>query len=164
MALTYRSSVVPNGASSVPYRSGPVAGIVNAGYFTTRSGVPIRHVLRSSSLGIGGMSAGFPCGAPASTHLTIVAISPSLNEGSSLYFWIPIVLSRNHGGISRLLTRSLIERAHGRASVYERSDIGAISSGRWHRTQERLKIGATSFEYVTCRSARAAVCATATAG
>src|SRR5437016_12399159 len=98
MALTYRSSVVPNGASSVPYRSGPAAGMVNAGYFTTRSGVPIRHVLRSSSFGIGGMSAVFPCGAPASTHLTIVAISASLDDGSLLYFWITMVLSGNQVG------------------------------------------------------------------
>src|SRR5262245_19878821 len=43
------------------------------------------------------------------------------------------------------------------------SDIGAISSGRWHRTHDRLKIGATSFEYVTCRFG-AAVCAPAGTG
>src|ERR1700681_420460 len=105
------------------------------------------------------MSAGLPCGAPASTHLTIVAISASLNDGSFLYFWIPIVLSTNHGGISRLVTRSFIARAQGRASLYVISDIGAISSGRWHRTQERLRIGATSFVNVTCADAVGAVCA-----
>src|SRR5882672_2756301 len=78
---------------------------------------------------------------------------------------MPIVLSRNQGGISRLLTRSLIARAQGRASEYVRRDIGAISSGRWHRTHERFMIGATSFVNVTGRSARGeAVCATPTAG
>src|SRR5262245_26435152 len=43
------------------------------------------------------------------------------------------------------------------------SDIGAISSGRWHRTHDRLKIGAMSFENVTCRFG-AAVCAPAGTG
>src|SRR5580765_1001809 len=78
---------------------------------------------------------------------------------------MPIVLSRNQGGISRLLTRSLIARAQGRASEYVRRDIGAISSGRWHRTHERFMIGATSFVNVTARSERAdAVCADPTTG
>src|SRR5207245_2339623 len=31
--------------------------------------------------------------------------------------------------------------------------IGAISSGRWHRTQDRYRIGATSFVNVTCAGA-----------
>src|SRR5262245_10803694 len=113
----YRSSVVPKGASSVPYRSGPAAGILNVGYCTMRSGLPIVQVLADCCVGMGGMSAGFPCGAPESTHFTMVAISASLSEGSFLYFWMPIVLSRNHGGISRLLTRVLIAWAHGRASA-----------------------------------------------
>ena len=76
------------------------------------------------------MSAGFPWTAPPSTHLTIVVISSSRNDGSFLYFWMPIVLSRNQGGISRLLTRCLIDCAQGRASFYVSSDIGAISPGR----------------------------------
>src|SRR5260370_20591412 len=104
----------------------------------------------SSSFGCEGISAGLPCGATPSAHLTIVAISASLNDGSFLYFWMPIVLSTNHGGISRLLTRSFIARAQGLASLYVSRDIGAISSGRWHRTQERYRIGATSFVNVTC--------------
>jgi hypothetical protein len=42
---------------------------------------------------------------------------------------MPIVLSSGHGGIARLTTRSLMERAHGRASVNVNSDIGAIEPG-----------------------------------
>ena len=49
----------------------------------------------------GGMSAGFPCGAPASTHLTMVAISSSVSDRSLLKCWMPTFLSMNHGGISR---------------------------------------------------------------
>ncbi len=62
------------------------------------------------------MSAGLPCGAPASTHLTMVSISSSESDGSLLNFVIPIVLSTCHGGISREATRVLMERAHGRTS------------------------------------------------
>ena len=38
--------------------------------------------------------------------------------------------SAGQGGISRVTTRSLIDRAHGRASVYSSSAIGAMLSGR----------------------------------
>src|SRR5262245_15355481 len=100
------------------------------------SGVPIRQVLSASCAGIGGMSAALPCGAPLSTHLAIVAISASVSDGSFLYSWMPMVLSTNHGGISRFVTRLLIDCAHGRASLYVSSDIGAISSGRWQRTHD----------------------------
>src|SRR3989442_15791926 len=106
----------------MPYKSGPVAGILNAGYFTIKSGVPIRQVVISSKFGMAGMSAGVPCTAPASAHLTMVAISSSRNEGSFFYFWIPIVLSRNQGGISRLVTRFLINCTQGRASLYGTTD------------------------------------------
>ena len=41
-----------------------------------------------------------------------------------------MVLSMNHGGISRSAVRSLIARAQGRASSYVSSDIGATASGR----------------------------------
>ena len=34
-----------------------------------------------------------------------------------------------HGGICRVATRSLMERAHGRTSWYVMSDIGAIEFG-----------------------------------
>src|SRR5947207_922619 len=110
--------------------SGAVAGILNAGYFTIKSGVLNRQLVISSKSRLARMSAGFPCTAPASAHLTMVAISSSRNDGSFLYFWMPIVLSRNQGGISRLLTRCLIDCTQGRASLYVSSDIGAISPGR----------------------------------
>ena len=48
------------------------------------------------------------------------------------------------GGMLRDATRSRIERAHGRASSYVCSDIGAIESGRWHDSHLFWKIGATS--------------------
>jgi hypothetical protein len=49
----------------------------------------------------GGASAGLPSGAPASTQRAIVAISASLNDGSSLNLRIPTRRSMYHGGISR---------------------------------------------------------------
>src|SRR5262249_46224785 len=48
------------------------------------------------------------------------------------------------GGICRRTTFSLIDRAHGRASLYVRRDIGAIEPGRWQFWHDRWKIGATS--------------------
>ena len=41
-----------------------------------------------------------------------------------------MVLSMNHGGISRKAVLSLIARAQGRACSYVSSDIGATESGR----------------------------------
>src|SRR5436309_2101215 len=55
----------------------------------TRSGCPICHVSLSSNLRGGCMSAGFPCGAPLSTHLTMTAISSSDKEMSLLNRWTP---------------------------------------------------------------------------
>ena len=43
--------------------------------------------------------------------VAIAAISSSLSEGSSLYRWIPMFLSMNHGGISPAAVRFVIERA-----------------------------------------------------
>jgi hypothetical protein len=43
----------------------------------------------------------------------------------------------NHGGISRLATFCLIDRAHGRLSWNVSSDIGAIDPGLWQRWHAR---------------------------
>ena len=68
----------------------------------------------------GGMSAGFPRGAPLSTHAAMVSISASLSEMSSLNVWMPTSFSMNQGGITpmRFLSpvRCLMLRAHGRTS------------------------------------------------
>jgi hypothetical protein len=76
------------------------------------------------------MSFGSPFGEPASTHFTMVSISLSLSDRSFSKSWMPIVLSICQGGICREATRLLIERAQGRDSSNETSDIGAIESGR----------------------------------
>src|SRR5215831_5405197 len=102
-----------------------------SGVDTIRSGLPIAHSYAFSNAGVGGMSAGLPFGAPPSTHFTIVAICSSLSDGSSLNFWMPTLRSMNHGGISRCEIFVLMDRAHGRASSYVVSDIGAIDPGRW---------------------------------
>src|SRR5439155_11055614 len=52
--------------------------------------------------------------------------------------------SANHGGISRFMVLFLMARAHGRTSLYDIKDIGAIWFGRWHRTQLSKTMGATS--------------------
>ena len=57
----------------------------------------------------GGMSFGSPCGAPASTHRTMVSICSSVSERSFLKCWMPTVLSMCHGGICRAATRALID-------------------------------------------------------
>ncbi len=76
------------------------------------------------------MSFGSPFGEPASTHFAMVSISLSVSERSFSNSWMPMVLSMCHGGICRACTRFLIDRAHGRDSSNETSDIGAIESGR----------------------------------
>src|SRR5262245_35639360 len=109
------------------------------------------------------MSLGSPFGAPASTHFTMVSICPSVSERSFLYFWIPTDLSRCQGGIWRVETRLLMERAQGRLSSYVTSDIGAIDSGRWHASHFSWKMGAMSFVNVGADLA-AAVWALAASG
>ena len=94
------------------------------------SGVPICQVSVFAHWRGGGMSAGFPCGAPASTHFTMASISRSVSDRSLLKCWTPTFLSMNHGGISRAATFRLIDAAHGRASAYVSSDIGAMLPGR----------------------------------
>src|SRR5262245_26152931 len=80
-ALIQRSSVRPESTVHSGHQSGPTAGTVTSTALDTiRSGVPI--VQRSFGNVRGdGISAGFPCGEPASTHLTIVSISASVNDG-----------------------------------------------------------------------------------
>src|SRR5439155_10920111 len=72
-----------------------------------------------------------PCRAPPSTHATMVSTSRSVRL-RLLASSRPNRGSANHGGISRLATRVLIARAHGRASSYVVSAIGAASPARWH--------------------------------
>src|SRR3954451_19191687 len=62
---------------------------------------------------------------------------------------MPTVLSMCHGGIWRDATRVLMARAHGRASSYVISDIGAIEFGRWQASHFSWKMGATSLVNVT---------------
>ena len=62
------------------------------------------------------MSLGSPSGAPASTQRTMVAICSSLSERSLANCWMPTVLSRCHGGMLRVTTRSRMDFAHGRVS------------------------------------------------
>src|SRR5262245_37900043 len=101
------------------------------GLLTIRSGFPIFQ--SSLKVRAGGMSAGFPSGAPASTHLPTAWISSLVREGSFAYSWMPIVLSTYHGGMTPARgpnpVRFLIDRAHGRTSSYVINDIGAIESG-----------------------------------
>src|SRR5216683_2491718 len=80
----------------------------------TASGSPIAHP--SAYVGGAGRSAGSPSGAPALTQRRIVS------------FWTCVP----------------IDFTQGRASLKVRSDIGAISPGRWHVVQFLYRIGATS--------------------
>ena len=93
------------------------------------------------------MSAALPRAAPLSTHAAIVSISfcdrlMSLRIGN---VWL---MSAPQGGISRATTLDLIALAHGRASSYESSDIGATSPGRWQFAHLLNMIGATSLANV----------------
>ena len=102
-----------------------------SGIDTIRSGSPMRHSCGLGNSTGGGASAGLPRGDPLSTQAAMAAISASVRDGSSLKSWIPMRRSTYHGGISRVSTLRLMERAHGRTSSYVTSDIGAIAPGRW---------------------------------
>src|SRR5215470_9451066 len=106
-----------------------------------KSGLPIAQP--SVNCGTFGKSALLPSGAPPSTQSLIVATSASLKLGS--FENLPTAGSAPHGGISRATTFCLTARAHGRASSYVISDIGAMPVGRWHSAQFLYRIGATSF-------------------
>ena len=67
-----------------PCKSAATALIGRTGDETTRSGFPKLHSAPVGNCRGGGASAGFPCGAPLSTHLAMFAISASLSERSSL--------------------------------------------------------------------------------
>src|SRR5439155_3717221 len=75
---------------------------------TIRSGSPIFHLLSSNTSG-GGVSAGFPRGAPESTHFTIVAISSSEIPLSFLNFRMHTLGLTYHDGLIRNNTFYLIE-------------------------------------------------------
>ena len=113
-------SASANGLKNVSCATG---GIVNGGKRTTVSGGPRPASTSRRKLSPDGHSMGggirdrSPGGAPASTQRTTVSISASLSEMSLMNCWMPRVLSRNQGGISRAATRALIARAQGRASA-----------------------------------------------
>src|SRR6185295_17537241 len=120
MARTQRGSVRLVGTLGRHQASCATGGIVYSGEFTIRSGAPylfdIDQPESSFQTRGAGMSFGSPFGAPAFTQLTMVSICSSLSERSFLNFWMPMVLSMCHGGICRVITRSRIAFAHGRAS------------------------------------------------
>ena len=86
--------------------SADIALTTTSGDDTIRSGLPICHSPPLWKFSGGGMSAGFPRGAPLSTHFAILAISSSLSEGSSLYCWMPMSFSMYQGGIAPRWVRS----------------------------------------------------------
>src|SRR5436853_6984471 len=105
----------------------PVAGSSNAfGISTITSGLMFQPF---SNFFAGGASFGLPAGAPASAHAASVSISRDASLRSLLN--TPASGSANHGGICFACVLVLIDRAHGLASSYEISDIGATSPGRW---------------------------------
>src|SRR5688500_9161221 len=116
----------------------PRAGIWYGSFISnTTSGWPM--VQRSAAnLGEAGRSLSLPFGAPASTHAGIGSICLSLRRGGFLK--TPCAGSAPHGGTVRVATRLRIDRAHGRASSYLISDIGANIAGRWHSTHLEYKI------------------------
>ena len=75
----------PRVHDEVRHWSGALAATTTSlGRVTMRSGLPMCQRPMSSNFGLGGMSAGVPCGAPLSAHRTIVRISFSVSDGSSL--------------------------------------------------------------------------------
>ena len=87
----------------------------------TKSGLPMSHSSVPAKTRSGGMSAGFPRGAPSSTHRAIFATSLVAQGRIALEALDDRRASRwNHGGmtpgLSRRAVRCLMLRAHGRTS------------------------------------------------
>src|SRR5687768_9520987 len=110
----------------------PRAGIENGSFISnTASGLPMLQP-SAANVGTAGRSPSLPFGAPASTQARMVSISLSVSRGSFLK--VPCDGSAPQGGMVRVATRLRIDFAHGRASSYLISDIGANIVGRWHST------------------------------
>ena len=80
-----------------------------------------------------GRSAGLPSGPPALTHRRIVSFSAADRRRS--FANSPYAGSACQGGIVPFDTLVPMDRTHGRVSLNVRSDIGAISPGRWQPVQ-----------------------------
>ena len=117
MAETKQSLVKPGSIVTSAKSSAPCAfRRYGFGIFTTRSGPDVPRVEElPKSTGLG-MSFRVACGAPASTQLTIVAISFVRERRIVLELDARMAIDELHGGISRFDTRALMERAHGRTS------------------------------------------------
>jgi hypothetical protein len=111
--VTHVSFVKPLGivitTHSMTFFSG-LAATRNSGPRTTRSGL-ICQPSGAHSSGAGA-SRTSPCGAPASTHCTMVSICVCDSVRSLAQ--VPCAGSANHGGICRDATLALMLRAHGR--------------------------------------------------
>src|SRR5580658_3073657 len=90
---------------------------------STTSGLPISQP--AANVGTGGRSLGSPLGAPRSTQATSVSFSRSVNRRS--FEKVPRGSVACHGGIRPVAICALIDLAHGLASSYDVSDIGAMS-------------------------------------
>src|SRR6185436_10589975 len=134
IARTQRGSVRPRSVTGRNHLSCVCAASVYGGDVTTRSGLPYNFA-NSQPVGsaggavFGARSAALPSGVPASTQREIVSICASDKLRSFLKCWIPTDLSMYHGGMSRALTRDLIDRAYFLASANVCSDIGPIEFG-----------------------------------
>src|SRR5688572_21005577 len=91
---------------------------------------------------MGGRSFMLPFLAPPATQASSVCFSSSVSLRS--FSNVPAGASACHGGMCPSLTSSLMALAYGRASSYVKSDIGAISPGRWQVVQFLQSMGATS--------------------
>src|SRR5580658_930224 len=94
----------------------------------------------SGNVSGGGASLASPSGAPLFAQVTSVSTSAGLSV-RSLAKW---PYSANHGGIFLVTTATFMALAHGRASWYVISDIGATSPGRWQPWQFFCRMGRTS--------------------
>src|SRR5262245_23197015 len=113
--VTHVSLVKPLGTVTVTHSItffGGRAGTLKSGSRTIRSG-EVCQPSAAHAFGLGA-SVGFPCGAPASTHLEMVSICVCVKDRS--FANGPVCGSANHGGIVFATTRLLMLRAHGRVA------------------------------------------------
>ena len=71
-------------------------------------------------------------------------MSSSFDDSVCARFSSPKPSSAFHGGMCDATSSARIDSAHGNASSYVISDIGATPPGTWHREQRSRKIGNTS--------------------
>jgi hypothetical protein len=109
----------------------PAATVCSTPIGILRSGGPSFHC--GLNVTVGNFTAGSPCGVPPDAHVRIISMSRELIGYPPLTN--RLVGSTGQGGMRPAVSSSRIDSAHGAASLYVMSDIGAGPPLTWQLAQ-----------------------------